>query len=857
MTGQGTRGRESALHEVVIAASSLLDPSGLAAVCVRQVRRLLDVDGSTVTFWDDEQQVLVTLSYDDDHRHDPAPVFHRGQGMSGSAFATDAPVVVFDYARELAHPPFWESAVSGLAVPLRGDGVPVGALSAQHYSPRRFTADDVELLELLAAQIGPALATMRTLARAERRTVEAQALAMLMRRATMLNDLDALYTLVCRTAAKLLGADLAGLVLRDVAGRETAWHGVVGNRTDAFRERRYGGDHPAAATIFGGQTAVVRGGGGAVIDPIRFPFFAAEGIRAGIAVPLDGIDETETERGALCVGWRFDVEPPLAQLELAEALAGFSGALVAAAAARTQRDALVGSAPVVIAAMDADGILTLCEGASAAAIGIGPADVGRRVSELLADEPAALARLMDAARLQGPARLHVELRGRAFDAELVVRDGTGMLIATDVTERRAAERELVRRATEDDLTGLPNLAEVVRRIAAALDGAAVSVAVADVRAFDHINESVGYETGDDLLRRLATRLADDLADAIVVGRTGGDEFTIAAHLDSDELGARVRASMEALIELDGGEAMTVDVRCGLAVMPAGGDPQELFRHADAALQLARRGPDVVVEWNDTAAAWRRDQLTLTRHLRRALDHDQIELAYQPIVETGTGILRTVEALARWTTEDGDRISPVVFVSLAERIGRIGRLTARVLDLALTDVAAGHGVPVSVNVSPLDVMHGDLHELVRGRLTALHIEPELLTLELTENAALESGTAEIRELTRLGVGIAVDDFGRGWSSLELLKRLPARQLKLDRSYVARAPTQVTDEAIVSMAVTLGHALGMEVVAEGIEDHGVLGAVTRLGCDLAQGNGVARPMSSVELGAWLARAAESRR
>ncbi|MGA2012777.1 MAG: EAL domain-containing protein [Solirubrobacteraceae bacterium] len=844
--------RQSALHDVVVAASSLLDPTNLAAVVVAQVRRLLDVDGASLALWDPEQQVLVPLAFDDERMSDPDPVFHPGQGMIGEAFARDGTIVVDDYARELAHPPVWATVCSGVAVPLRAAGGPLGVLSAQQYTFRRFTTDDVEALEAIAAQVAPALATMSTLARAQRRTAEAYALATLMRRGAAQHDGQAVFALVCETALKLLGADLAGLVLRDATGSGSAWRGVVGNRTASWERRRYGGTHPAASTIFGGRTEVIRGIDGGPLDAQRFPFFAAEGIRVGVAIPLDPIDGSQ---GSLCLGWRFHVDPSERQLELAGALAAFSGTLVAAAAARAQRDALVANAPVVLAAMDADGILTLCEGAGAAAIGAGPDDVGRHVSELLADEPVALAALMEAARRPAPAQLCLEARGRSFDARLVVHQGGAFLVATDVTERRDAERELVRRATEDELTGLPNEAEVVSVIAEELARATICVAIADVRNFDHVNEAIGYDASDELLRVLGTRLALDLPDAVVVGRTGGDEFAVAARgANAATLGARVRESLEAFVGQGTDDAIAVDVRCGVAWMRAGGDAQLLLRQADAALQLARRGTETVIGWDETAASRRRDQHGITARVRRALDAGAFTVVYQPITDMRTGALRGVEALARWATDGGDVIEPAVFVSLAERLGRVGRLTAHVLDLALSEVAAPYGVSVSVNISPLDVMHGDLPALVSDRLAAHGLDPGALTLELTESAALEAGAPGLEQVAKMGVGIAVDDFGRGWSSLELLKRLPARHLKLDRSYVARAAVDPADEAIVHAAVTLGHAFGMQVVAEGIEDASVLDAVGRLGCDHAQGYHVARPMAAHALGDWLSARGE---
>jgi diguanylate cyclase (GGDEF)-like protein len=425
-------------------------------------------------------------------------------------------------------------------------------------------------------------------------------------------------------------------------------------------------------------------------------------------------------------------------------------------------------------------------------------------------------------------------------------------VATDVTERQRAEQELIRRAAQDELTGLPNEREVARRISAVLDHDAVSAVRADVRNFDQVNETIGYQAGDQLLRRLGERLAADLDGAIVIGRTGGDEFAVAAR-GSDAFGvaARVRKSLEAAVGPDSSDEMAVDVRCGVAWMPAGGDAQQLLRRADAAVQLARKGTEAIVAWDETAVARRRGQLALARDLRRALDAREFSVVYQPIIDAASGNLHRVEALARWTSPGFADIGPDVFVPLAERLGRISQLTAHVLDVALGEIALRHGVPVSVNVSALDVMHGDLPRLVSQTLSAHGLSPESLTLELTETAALEATTEGLDELVRAGVQIAVDDFGRGWSSLELLKRLPARYLKLDRSYVAHVNSDRSDAAIVRAAVTLAHAFEMRVIAEGVETSEVLQAVRDLGCDLAQGYHIARPLGPSELADWLAQ------
>lgn len=844
----GVSDGEGALHDVIVAASSLLDPSALARVAVTEVCRALRMDGASMAFWDEQECLLVPLAIEDPHVPEPQPVFRSGQGLIGEAFRRDASVVVADYGAELEHPAAWASVVSGLAAPLHADGRLVGAISGQMYVRREFTAEEVELLELIAAQVGPALGTMRTLARAQRQTAEAYALATLLRRGTECDSEDEVFLLVTNTAVRLLGADLAGLALH-TPHRGSVWCGVVGNRTEEWRNRYYGVEHPASATIFSGETRVVRGPGGGVFDTNEFPFFGAEGICLGVSIPLNPGSGSQSH-GALCLGWRLDVELPAAHLELCEALAAFSGSMVCAAATAAELDAVVANAPVLLLSLDAEEIVTMCDGAAAAAIGLGAEHLGHSLEEMLPGEPALLAAIASAEHQGGHTTVEVPVRGRVLDIVIQAGDGGVFLIGTDVTERCAAEGELRRRASEDDLTGLPNQTEIVRRIGEVLESEPVCVVVADVRNFDHVNEAVGYEAADDLLRLLGSRLAIDISDAIVVGRAGGDEFAVAVRGQGlRDLGRRVRGSLEALMADGAASTLSVDVRCGLAGSAAGGDAQMLLRQADSALQIARRGSEAMVEWDADVAARHKPQMAVAQQLRRALEARSFTLVYQPVIDLRTGRVRRVEALARWPQELQPTVTPDVFVPLAERLGRIAQLTTHVLDLALAEVAAGLDVPVSVNISPHDVINGDLPTLVLNQLAAYRLEPEVLMLELTEHAALEARTDVLRALAEAGVAISVDDFGRGWSSLETLKLLPASDLKLDRSYVERVSEDPTDAALVRAAVDLGHALGMEVVAEGIEDAVVLESVRALGCDLAQGYHLARPMDATTLRGWL--------
>jgi EAL domain-containing protein (putative c-di-GMP-specific phosphodiesterase class I) len=297
----------------------------------------------------------------------------------------------------------------------------------------------------------------------------------------------------------------------------------------------------------------------------------------------------------------------------------------------------------------------------------------------------------------------------------------------------------------------------------------------------------------------------------------------------------VRANAEADTVIDE-RTLAVEVRCGVAYAEPGDDAEALLRRADSALQSARRGQGMVVAHDAAMADRRRAQVELAADLRRALDDDLLEVHFQPIVDLADRAVQRAEALVRWHHPERGDVPPTEFVGIAERSGLIHRLTATVLDLALERCAGRLGLGVNVNVSALDATSDLLIAQTEAALGRHGIAPEMLCLEITESARLEEEPATIerlRRLTAMGVKVAIDDFGTGWSSFTLLERLPAAQLKLDRAFVGRMCADGRSAAIVRSAVTLAQALGLEIVAEGIEDQATREALTALGCRYGQG------------------------
>jgi diguanylate cyclase (GGDEF)-like protein len=715
----------------------------------------------------------------------------------GAVYATGEARAVRDYRTEVERPLPWTTVVSAAAVPLVTDGETRGVLSALHHSERVFEESDLELLTTVGAQVAPALTNMKLLAAAHRRAAEALALATLMRTGAGQNRETALQ-LIGEDATRLLGADVAGVVLHDPAGG-MEWSGVYGARTERWRDPAH---RPSGPIYFSGERTLL-GENGTMPDPC----LANEDVQTALILPLHGLTRT---LGALVIGWRFQLDVAPAHVEFAEALAGFVGTLVEQASTAAQRDALIGNAPVVLASMDSDGTITLCEGAAAASIGFGPEIVGLRYDDVLQDAPDVIAAIRQAVA-GGPVAVTLAVGGRDFDIRFQPRGGGGFLIATDVTERVAAERALQWRATHDELTGLPNGDEVIARTARALASTALGAVVADVRSFDDVNETLGHDAADGLLQEIGRRLVNGVEGAVVVGRTGGDEFTVVAPargLDGARaLAGAVRANAEADTVIDE-RTLAVEVRCGVAYAEPGDDAEALLRRADSALQSARRGQGMVVAHDAAMADRRRAQVELAADLRRALDDDLLEVHFQPIVDLADRAVQRAEALVRWHHPERGDVPPTEFVGIAERSGLIHRLTATVLDLALERCAGRLGLGVNVNVSALDATSDLLIAQTEAALGRHGIAPEMLCLEITESARLEEEPATI-------------------------ERLPAAQLKLDRAFVGRMCADGRSAAIVRSAVTLAQALGLEIVAEGIEDQATREALTALGCRYGQG------------------------
>ena len=427
--------------------------------------------------------------------------------------------------------------------------------------------------------------------------------------------------------------------------------------------------------------------------------------------------------------------------------------------------------------------------------------------------------------------------------------------------------QLRHEALHDALTGLPNREHLRRRLTAALDdvvagrsqGAAVMIL--DLDDFKEVNETLGHQEGDLLLVEVGARLATAVGKAGTVARLGGDEFAVLLPDAADEarvlrIGRRILQVLEQPIALDGLE-IEVTGSLGIALAPAhADDASALLKQADVAMYDAKtstRGLRLYEPELDTEHPRR---ITLVSELRSALQSGAIQVHMQPLLRMSSATVIGTEALARWSHPELGEVSPDYFVPVAERSGLIGPLTRHMLDGALSACAewhaAGRDLGVAVNLSARSLQDADLVDEVERLLRRHRVPAERLTLEVTESSVMADpprAVALLHQLRDLGVRLSVDDFGTGYSSLSYLKRLPVHEVKIDRNFVAGLHEQGEDMVIVRAIIDLGHHLGLEVVAEGVEDQVTWDLLATMGCDLVQGWHLARPMPTEELLPWL--------
>ena len=466
----------------------------------------------------------------------------------------------------------------------------------------------------------------------------------------------------------------------------------------------------------------------------------------------------------------------------------------------------------------------------------------------------------------------------AWSAKWVAGQQVLYATARDITLRKQAEQRLRLLATCDTLTGLPNRALLYEHtdhalIQARRDGSPLAVMFMDLDRFKEVNDSLGHEAGDQLLRQVAQRLRERLRPGDLVARLGGDEFVVVlpcAH--GVESAAAVARKLLAQFDeplLLGGQEVFVGASIGIAMYPRDARTKEmLFQSADSAMYHAKTGGR---SGNGGGGAFRffapemhaqaRQRLTLTSALRRALQRRELELHYQPRVDVATQAVVGMEALLRWNHPRLGRVPPATFIPLAEESGLINAMGAWVLRQACAQNqrwarALGRPLKMSVNLSPRQLHDPQLVAEVSQALQAADMDPALLELELTESSLMQDPQAAaqtLRQLKALGLQLAVDDFGTGHSSLSYLWRFPVDVLKLDRTFLPRLSGTAGDAGdgvtLAPAIIHLARTLHLRVVAEGVETREMLDFLREAGCDEAQGYFFCRPLPAADMEPYL--------
>ncbi len=416
---------------------------------------------------------------------------------------------------------------------------------------------------------------------------------------------------------------------------------------------------------------------------------------------------------------------------------------------------------------------------------------------------------------------------------------------------------------EDALTGLPNHRGMLDRLGDALTrhpSRIVALALVDLDGFREVNDTLGRAGGDAVLLNIAQRLQAGLPAGALFGRLEEDEFAVVMSGDDPRsasvLAESIRASLQRPIVMDRVWQITAGV--GLAQAPEDGTTgEELVRRASLALRVAKReGRGAAQRFKPRIETEHAERRFLLHELESAISRQAFDVHYQPIVAADGGGIVGVEALLRWSHPRRGDISPSVFVPLAEQSGRMSQLGEIVLRRALTDAVSWPNLFVAVNLSPLQIRDRRLVELVGAVMAETGIAPSRVVLEVTEGVFIDNPREierRLEALRALGAGIALDDFGTGYSSLSYLQKFPFDRLKIDRAFVAPLGASGNSGAIIQSIVTLGHALGMKVLAEGVETDAQRVLLRLVGCDEMQGYLFAKPAAAAEIDRALTRPA----
>ncbi|AOY87906.1 diguanylate cyclase [Marinobacter salinus] len=470
----------------------------------------------------------------------------------------------------------------------------------------------------------------------------------------------------------------------------------------------------------------------------------------------------------------------------------------------------------------------------------------------------------------------IRKNGERFWEQLIVtpiKDGAGdatgyLILGEDISIRKRYEQQLLRQANYDILTGLPNRMLALDRLKLALaqarrENTLVGVMFLDLDNFKHVNDTLGHDAGDSLLIEAARRISSCLRGTSTVARLGGDEFLVilpglTGPDATSQVADRILKTFAPPYILNGQEVF-VTTSIGIAIFPTDSDNSgTLLQHADAAMYQAKhKGKSAFAHFAPEMTEVSHERLQMESRMRRALELEEFELYFQPIVHTDSGNLCSVEALLRWNNPSMGMVMPDRFIPLAEETGLIIPIGEWVLEEACKAAVswketAGRNIGISVNVSPRQFRDPGFTEAVMRALSASGLEADQLELEITERLILDNSieTAEIlRQLDRSGIRLSVDDFGTGYSALSYLKSYPFDTLKIDKSFIQDVMKEPEDASLVRAIINMAHSLGLSVIAEGVEEEPQTHFLKQEGCDFCQGYFYSRPLPAKDFENWL--------
>ena len=690
---------------------------------------------------------------------------------------------------------------------------------------------------------------------------------------------------------------LASILLLDPDGLHLR-HGAAPSLPEAYTQAIDGVEIGPNVGSWG--TAAYRRETVVVSDIASDPLWAAyrelaldNGVQACWSTPI--FSTGGTLLGTLAFYYPHPGVPTKHDLELADAVVHIASLAIERSrsedAVRTSEERyrdLFENASEPIATVDMEGNLTEVNSAFAAALGYTRDELlGTNLDRYLTAEGLALSVLHQELKLSAQeTRSTYEQTFVAKSGRHVVLEVSTRLIeegghpvgvqgaCRDITARKEGEKELLRlaelnrhQALHDQLTGLPNRTQLRQRIEQCLttsrsNRTGFALLVIDLDRFKEINDSLGHHSGDDLLREVAGRLQGAVRTPDIVARLGGDEFGILMPGLTDAQPGWLRRVEEIKAALEQPVfvqdiPISVEASVGIAFYPTHGDNVELLlQRADVAMYVAKHENRGHATYNPQEDDNNSTKLSLLGRLRHAIDNNELVLHYQPLLDLHTGTVTRVEALVRWQHPSHGFLLPAQFIPIAERTALIKPLTRYVLDAAVGQCKQwereGHDLSVAVNLSTRNLSETDLVEDVASTLAQWQLDPGKLLLEITESAIMSDPARTegvLRTLSGLGIRLAVDDFGAGYTSLAYLAKLPLDQVKIDRSFVAGILDDDHDRAIVQAIIHLCKDLGLQVVAEGVETAPTLDELTRLDCDLMQGYHLAKPLSPVDLIHWL--------